>query len=243
MTSAKTELLDLLREAQAAQRAFVDNLSDAERDASGTFNYADWTAKDVVAHCTFWSEQMHERLATIQRGEVPKPNSDEDIDRLNAQAYQERRDRSWSEVLADSEKALQTLIDDISQLDDDQILKTGYFAQPDGTIWRSVLGNSYSHSTQHYTDYYLFHGDMARAGQLQEDIVRTFNKSSNLESQGTAKYNLACFYARTNQPDRAILLLREALQLAPSLTDWSKQDSDLVSLHDKPEYQALYAGA
>jgi hypothetical protein len=34
--------------------------------------------------------------------------------------------------------------------------------------------------------------------------------------------------------------VREALAVNPKLTEWSKEDADLVSLHDLPEYQALY---
>ena len=56
-----------------------------------------------------------------------------------------------------------------------------------------------------------------------------------------ALYNLACFYATTGQPDKALPLLPEALRLRPDLVEWSKEDSDLDTLRDMPAFQALYA--
>ena len=40
--------------------------------------------------------------------------------------------------------------------------------------------------------------------------------------------------------DQALALLPEALRLQPDLVEWSKEDTDLSSLHDLPAYQALY---
>ena len=35
--------------------------------------------------------------------------------------------------------------------------------------------------------------------------------------------------------------LKKGLRLNPSLTDWSKEDTDLDSLREEPDYQAIYA--
>lgn len=51
---------------------------------------------------------------------------------------------------------------------------------------------------------------------------------------------MACIYALAGKSDRALSLLGESLKLEPSLTDWSKQDADLVSLRELPAYKALY---
>ena len=56
------------------------------------------------------------------------------------------------------------------------------------------------------------------------------------------RYNLACCYALAGQAEKAMDALREALRLAPDLTEWSKQDTDLVSLRERPDYQSLYGG-
>lgn len=59
------------------------------------------------------------------------------------------------------------------------------------------------------------------------------------EELGGALYNMACFYAKLDYSERALTALSEALQLRPSLTEWAKQDSDLASLHNNPDFQTL----
>jgi hypothetical protein len=58
--------------------------------------------------------------------------------------------------------------------------------------------------------------------------------------QGTARYNLACHYALIGEAEKAIDGLREALELNPRLTDWSKEDPDFAPLREDPRYMALY---
>jgi hypothetical protein len=59
--------------------------------------------------------------------------------------------------------------------------------------------------------------------------------------RGLVHYNAACSLALSGNPDSAVAELRRALTKRPSLTAWSKQDADLQSLHEMPEYQELYA--
>ena len=54
------------------------------------------------------------------------------------------------------------------------------------------------------------------------------------------RYNLACYYALAGETARAIETLRDALHLHPDLLGWSKEDTDLASLRDDPNYKALY---
>jgi hypothetical protein len=56
-----------------------------------------------------------------------------------------------------------------------------------------------------------------------------------------AIYNLACLYAVTGRPHRALKLLPEALRLDPWLVEFSKHDADLETLRNDPAFQALYA--
>ena len=50
--SVKATVVDFLQDARAAQMAFVESLSEAERGATGTADK--WAAKDIVAHTIFW---------------------------------------------------------------------------------------------------------------------------------------------------------------------------------------------
>ena len=101
------------------------------------------------------------------------------------------------------------------------------------------MGNGFEHPVVHYADHYRRRGDLAKATQLYEASVAAV--ADVPEWYGTARYNLACFYALSEQTDQAVIALREALQLRPDLLEWSKQDADLASLRHLPAYQALYS--
>jgi hypothetical protein len=65
-------------------------------------------------------------------------------------------------------------------------------------------------------------------------------QESSLKSSLIDLLDLACFYATTGQSDQALALLPKALRLQPDLVEWSREDSDLTSLHNLLAYQALY---
>ena len=57
--------------------------------------------------------------------------------------------------------------------------------------------------------------------------------------RGTALYNLACHYALTGRPERALDLLRQSFGLRSDLAAYSRTDGDLASLRSHPVYAAL----
>jgi len=84
-------------------------------------------------------------------------------------------------------------------------------------------------------------GDDASAERVQQEavaLIATFFGRG--EQYANATYNLGCFYAKRGRAADALAQVREALAINPKLTEWSKEDADLVSLHDLPEYQAFY---
>ena len=81
-------------------------------------------------------------------------------------------------------------------------------------------------------------GELARANQMQ--IAATEALLALSDWRNVARYNLACFYALTGQKDKALVELRESLQINLDLIEWSKHDSDLDSLRDDPAFRALY---
>src|SRR5260370_12111271 len=83
----KPILLDLLRQAQISQNAFFQELTPAELAAIGTPEY--WSAKDHVAHMTFWRQHLVFRLQAIIR-KAPQPKS-ENFKQLNPIILEEHR--------------------------------------------------------------------------------------------------------------------------------------------------------
>jgi quercetin dioxygenase-like cupin family protein len=83
-----------------------------------------------------------------------------------------------------------------------------------------------------------------RAGPLiRDDPVRAREiLAEGLErhpASGSLYYNLACLEAVQGETDRALASLGEAIRLRPAAAGWARDDRDLASLRDDPEFLAL----
>jgi tetratricopeptide (TPR) repeat protein len=221
----KEQLLAILELGEKSTQAFVDELSEEDRAAVGTFE--DWCAKDALAHIAYWKDNRAQRLAALARGEEPPP-SPSHFEQANRTCFERYCDCSW-------------LVDAVSALEEDILAKP----PPDSEerpLWQEVVGTGYTHVLIHVAGYYSEHGWPHRAGQLWKEWgERVGPLDDSPEWQGGVLYNLACSFALTGNQDQAVAALRQALELRPSLTSWSKQDPDLSSLHGMAEYRELFA--
>jgi hypothetical protein len=58
---------------------------------------------------------------------------------------------------------------------------------------------------------------------------------------GGIHYNLACLEAIQGNPDAALIHLRRSIELRPAAAEWAREDPDLASLRDRPEFEELAA--
>ena len=66
----KTIVLDLLQQGHLDEEAFLQELNETERNAIGTPEL--WSAKDHMAHRTFWHQDLVLKVtAILQHQEVP----------------------------------------------------------------------------------------------------------------------------------------------------------------------------
>jgi hypothetical protein len=82
----KPALLDLLNFPQAAQQTLIIELDETERETPGTSGR--WSARDHVAHLTFWKHHLSRHLGALARWEGPPSKGDTEA--LNAQVFQEQ---------------------------------------------------------------------------------------------------------------------------------------------------------
>ena len=236
----KPRLLDLLGRCRAIEQAFIAQLSEAERAASGTPEH--WAVKDHLVHVTFWRQETVDRLTKTARGETP--NVIEDFQPFNEQTFERERLTPWAQVMAETEQAHEDLSAAVQGSADADL------TDPDRVPWRKgeplwwmVLGNGFEHPHEHYAALRVERGDLAGATAMQRDMVATIEALfPDTERPALALYNLGCFFAKTGRPAEAIEALRESLRRAPQLVEWSKQDGDLDSLRDAPAFQAIYGG-
>jgi tetratricopeptide (TPR) repeat protein len=238
VSQVQAALLDLLARAHAVQQAWAAALSDAERQASGSAEQ--WAAKDTLAHIAFWQQTQAERIAAARQGAVPRDTND--FETINGQVFEEKHVQTWEQAQADAERAYAALVSEV------RAAGTALLTDPSRLPWKteraltsSILGNGFWHPFEHIARSYAERGDLASASAVQQQVVSAEDALQHIPGeQGAALYNAACFFATTRQPDRALALLPEALRLRPDLVEWSKQDSDLDSLRDLPDFQALY---
>jgi hypothetical protein len=237
----KPQLLQLLDIARAIQLDFLAGLSDTERAETGTS--AHWSAKDEIAHTMMWKRHLADRLTAVVRGEEPPSIPDDQIVAVNERNFVENQARTWDEVMAEDARIHANLLGAVAALAEDDLAEPGRFPWMNGDpLYASVIGNPYVHVQEHLAQYWRDRGEIARAREVNEQFVAALDRPGTLPlARSYGLYNLACFYALTGEGTRAIPLLAEALQLHPKLTEWSKQDPDLASIHQEPAYQAIYA--
>ncbi len=227
--SFKLLLLDLLRQAHLNQNAFFQQLPAAELAAEGTPEL--WSAKDHVAHMTFWRERLTLSLQAIIRNE-PQPEGQR-FELLNPLIFQEHRADPWAAILAESDRAYAELIEVAAWLSEDELTARVRFEWAgDGMpLYTAFMGNCYEHTQNHLAQYLLDRRDGARALAIQEawaDRVIEANVPDLLK--GYVLYNLACFYATHEQVEKARPALRRAFALYPAVRLFAMTDPDLEAL-------------
>jgi tetratricopeptide (TPR) repeat protein len=236
MADLKTRLIQLLDLSRSFQQQLIADLDPAQRNAPGTWE--DWSIKDELAHVIAWQLNSLARIAALRHDE-PVPDFS-DYHTINRSIYNTNRQRTLAEITAEGDRVHADLVALIQSLSEDELTRPVRFSDREpSSLAAQIMGNGFEHPVVHYADHYRRRGDLAKAVQIYEASVAAV--ADLPEWHGSARYNLACFYALNGQADQAIAELGEALRLRPDLLDWSKQDTDLASLRDHPAYQALYS--
>jgi tetratricopeptide (TPR) repeat protein len=236
--SRKSVLIELLEKARTAEQSFWEGLSQQERRALGEVDA--WSAKDVLAHISFWKARLAVELeAALHGGDLEPAGPFEEV---NRRVFEDNRQRSWERLLDNDEQVYSRLMAALEALTDDMLDDAARFARTSGRpLWWRVGFTGYFHPLDHLSKFDIERGEAGLARELQERIAQEMGELDASDAwQGTVLYNLACFYSLTGQPVRAIERLYQAFKLNPTLIEWSKEDADLEPLRDLPECQALY---
>ena len=235
MADLKTRLIQLLDLSRLFQQQLIADLDPVEHSVDGTWE--DWSIKDELAHVIAWQLNSLARIAALIHGEpVPDFSDDETINRA---IYHTNHDRTLAEIVAEGDRAHADFVELVQSSSEEDLTQPARFAAHEPrSLAAQIMNNGFEHPVVHYADHYRRRGDLGRAVQLHEASAAAV--ADLPEWHGSARYNLACFYALSGHTDKAIRELRAALQLRPDLLEWSKQDTDLASLRDDPAYLLLY---
>ena len=236
----KTALLAVIDLGRKLGDDLAERLSSDERSANGTYEV--WAPKDVFAHVAEWLARDLERLKTTDGplSFVGEAN----LEPVNQAIFAEHAAKSWDEVagfFADTLDEAKRRVEGMSAEDLERERK--YADGSSRAPWRTLAGHALMHLSPHLGVVYQRRNEPNMAMELGESTARALlDLDDSPEWIGTTKYNLACHYATSGNPKRAIALLREALAKNPKLIDWSKRDSDLDGIRDDPDFETIYAG-
>jgi len=112
-----------------------------------------WSMKDILAHINSWHHRLLTILDAAIHNEEPSltgPDNVEEMDKLNAQFYQENKSLSLAEVLADFHTSYQHIFDIVQAMPEQDLVSPHRFTWTQaGPLWQAIAGDTYEHYQEH----------------------------------------------------------------------------------------------
>jgi tetratricopeptide (TPR) repeat protein len=231
------ELTELLKKGYQVEQEFIAALSDEERSAGGSFE--NWSAKDIIAHNAYWRKHHAEDVLAVLAGKTPTHTED---DQINSEVYSRYKDQSWEDIDTLVDAGMKRMGEAIASISEEDLQRHDFYPWEQGrALWREIVGNIYTHPVIHLSEWHIKRGYPARAAEMYQEMTGQLTSlDDSPDWQGTIRYNNACSFSLLGDKETAINELREALQLNPGLTEWSRQDPDFEPIRDEAAYKALY---
>jgi hypothetical protein len=149
LNMSKAALLEHMHAEYAALEATLAQLTPQQMLLPGV--EGSWSVKDLLAHMAVWQERATRWLAEAMRGEVPAQAVDDaEVNRWNAQTYQENKDRPLEDVLADFRRTYMDLLHATEATPESDLLDPTSFAWRGGSpLWNMIAGNAWLHHREH----------------------------------------------------------------------------------------------
>ena len=111
----------------------------------------DWSLKDIIAHVASWESWMCKNLATAVSGDTPTiPQSDDDIDRMNAEFTAENGAKPLTQVMAEFAENETKIEAAITAVSAEALLENDYYDWRNGrALWVMVGANTFWHYREH----------------------------------------------------------------------------------------------
>jgi hypothetical protein len=147
----KTELLQTIQECRHEIECCWEAATD-EQLTQRPGPQSDWSIKDLMAHLTFWEQDMLKSLGNSALNTTPDWN--DDTDAVNARVFEANKDRPLDEIRAEFRRSLDQICDLVGCLSDDDLTNTEIerLKLGDGTpLWQYIASETY----EHYRDDHL----------------------------------------------------------------------------------------
>ncbi len=113
-----------------------------------------WSARDVVAHLTYWLDRLVEEVDAVGQQKPPKEPSkgmsDADVDAANAQAAAAHGDETPPQTLGAFRRSFGQLVDIVRPLSWNDLAAVGRFEWLGQTpLWRVIAEDTWEHFDEH----------------------------------------------------------------------------------------------
>jgi hypothetical protein len=131
---SKADWLDQIEREQAEWEALLTEVGPERMAVPGAAG--DWTFKDVAAHLNGWRVRTVARLEAAARGQEPPPphwpaeyddDTDEGVEAINRWMYEQDRNRSADEILAQSRDQFRRMRDAVAAVPEADLLQPGRY--------------------------------------------------------------------------------------------------------------------
>ena len=143
----KSELLAQIRTERKRLEEVLASLTPNQMLQSGASG--EWTVKDVLAHISAWERRMLSWIGSHLLGASPDVPLPWDVERMNAEAYAQVKDKPLAEVLEEFHQSYRDALALTESLNEEQ-LKTIYTnTWPMAPLWLGVAANTNWHCKEH----------------------------------------------------------------------------------------------
>jgi hypothetical protein len=145
---------ELLAEIRSGRAAFEEALAGVSREQMTRSDFdGAWSVKDTLAHIIAWEQWMIGWTGQLLRGETPHAptpvETEDEVDRMNAENYRWNRDRSLDAVLADFRRSYMDALSLVENLSEAQLQVKHPDTWPHGPLWQGVAANTCWHYREH----------------------------------------------------------------------------------------------
>ena len=145
------QLMETMRATRVAWQDLLMEVGEVRMTVPGVTG--NWSVKDIVVHLTEWEKRTAARLIAVRQGGAPEPapwpkNMTEEDE--NAWIYKANRDRTLRDVLDDSLRVHNQVIEQLQSITDEDLNTPGRFSWLAGNKLADYIpGNTYEHYQEH----------------------------------------------------------------------------------------------
>ncbi len=145
----RPELLDRIFAERMAFEATLARLTPEQFLQAGV--QGQWSVKDILAHISAWERRMVAWMDEALAGGVPAlPQTDAEVDALNAASYAGDRDKPLEQVMAESLRSSDEAYQVAQAASAEDLEQAERFPWRQGVgLWRMVAANTWWHYREH----------------------------------------------------------------------------------------------